>query len=428
MKRTGLIGIALLAIFFVWVFLPLSRPVSGQSASMEAPHAGQGGLPQFQEDPDFPKVPAKWLSGFVSDIAVDADDNVWVLSRPRVLAHPGPGVWTTLSSQPKSTGPTPAPPVMEFDSKGNFIQGWGGEGGPGYAWPSNEHGITVDSKGFVWIVGNAFGKTNNPAELQDDTQILKFTKDGKFVMAIGKSGQHGSNATEVIRGAASLRVYPKTNELFVADGYGNSRVMVYDADTGNFKRMWGAYGNKPLDISARPSVPPSGPNPFCPALCSIWPALQQFAVPHDVNISSDGLVYVEDRGNRRIQVFTTDGKFIKEQFLALDGDPTGNEPGGAAFSPDEQFLYAAGLPVFYILNRRTLEVLGSFDYRAAHAIPGAHKLTTDHKGNIYAAQPGDGPWGTVGKSGGAGANKYVFKGYAPKTACPPCQSTSSGSN
>src|ERR1700732_1441342 len=149
-------------------------------------------------------------------------------------------------------------------------------------------------------MGNADGARNNPAHLPNDNQILKFTKDGKFVLAIGKSGQTGSNATEVLRGATGLRVYPETNELFVTDGYGNSRVMVYDADTGKFKRMWGAYGHKPLDMDARPPHVPSLPNELCPSMCGVWEALQQFAVPHDVNISADGLVYLSDRGNKRV--------------------------------------------------------------------------------------------------------------------------------
>ena len=173
---------------------------------------------------------------------------------------------------------------------------------------------TVDSKGFVWVLGNADGKSNNPANLPNDNQVLKFTKDGKFVMAIGKSGQTGSNKTEVLRGATSIFFWAKTNEVFVSDGYGNSRVMVYDGDTGKFKRMWGAYGNKPLDEEDRPKRAALNPIPWAP---SLRPS-SGFRLPvHDVKVSDDGLVYVCDRGNKRIQVFTLDGKFIAEQFVGL---------------------------------------------------------------------------------------------------------------
>jgi DNA-binding beta-propeller fold protein YncE len=355
--------------------------------------------------------------GFGSDVAIDDKDHVWILSRPRSLAHP--------RSTPPDLISTPAPPVMEFDNDGNFIQSWGGESGPGYQWPSYEHGITVDYKGFVWIVGNADGKMNNPADLPNDNQILKFTRDGKFVMAIGRSGQTGSNATEVLRGATSLHVYAKTNELFVGDGYGNSRVTVYDADTGKFKRMWGAYGNKPLDRDARPSAPQLRESELCPRLCGVWDALRQFAVPHDVNISNDGLVYIADRGNKRIQVFTPEGKFIAEQFVGLDSKyPL--QARGTAFSPDQRFLYVGGTPVIYILNRKTLEVLGSFTTGSAQADPPGHLIAADHKGNVYAVQAELA--GADGKSGGAGAYKFVFKGYSPATECPPsCQSNRSAS-
>jgi DNA-binding beta-propeller fold protein YncE len=309
---------------------------------------------------------------------------------------------------------------MEFDQEGNFIRGWGGESGPGYQWPSNEHSITVDDKGFVWILGNADGKKDNPAGLPNDNQILKFTKDGKFVMAIGQSGQTGSNATQVLRGASGLRVYSKTNELFVSDGYGNSRVMVYDADTGKFKRMWGAYGNKPLDVDARPPRAAPIVNELCPSVCGIWEDLQQFVVPHDVNVSDDGLVYVSDRGNKRVQVFTTDGKFIAEQFVGLDSkNPL--QARSTAFSPDQRFLYVAGTPLVYILNRRTLEVLGSFDVGSAQAHPPGHQLAADHNGNLYLVQTE--LTGADGKSGGTGAYRFVFKGYTPAVTCPPCQST-----
>jgi hypothetical protein len=413
MKRSMLIRFISVGILLVLVIScrsPLTL-VRAQSTK-EAPHIGEGGLPRFEKDITWPRVPAKWRMGFGTAVAIDADDNVWVLSRPHSLVH-------SRSTAPDLTS-TAAPPVMEFDNEGNFIQGWGGESGPGYQWPSNEHSITVDYKGFVWILGNADGKNDNPANLPNDNQILKFTKDGKFVLAIGKSGQTGSNATEVLKGATGLRVHPKTNELFVSDGYGNSRIMVYDADTGKFKRMWGAYGNKPLDLDARPPQSPMTENERCPTLCAVWPALQQFMVPHDVNISDDGLVYVSDRGNKRIQVFTTEGKFIAEQFIGLDNkNPL--QARSTAFSPDQRFLYVAGTPVVYVLNRRTLEILGSFDVGAAQAHPPGHQLAADHKGNLFLVQTE--LVGPDGKSGGTGAYKFLFKGYSPVSACPPCRST-----
>ncbi len=216
-------------------------------------------------------------------------------------------------------------------------------------------------------------------------------------MAIGKSGQVGSNATEVLSGADGLAYYAKTNELFVSDGDGNSRVMVYDADTGKFKRMWGAYGNKPLDMSARPAYP--GAKELCPT-CSIGsgflPALQQFSQPHNVTISSDGLVYVCDKGNKRIQVFTTDGKFITEQFLGMDIQ--GEEVNSAAFSPDERFLYVLGTPITYILNRRTLELLGTFA-NPGNPLHTNHMFAGDNKGNLYVANF---QTEQIGKVGGRG--------------------------
>jgi DNA-binding beta-propeller fold protein YncE len=418
MKRGLLIGVVFFLLPWAWILRYLPSRALAQTASAQAPHIGEGGLPQFQVDPIFPKLPSKWRMGFGSAVAIDDKDHVWILSRPRGLAHP-------RSTAPDLTS-TPAPPVIEFDNDGNFIQGWGGESGPGYQWPANEHSITVDYKGFVWIVGNADGAKDNPANLPNDNQILKFTKEGKFVMAIGKSGQTGSNATEVLRGASGLRVYPKTNELFVTDGYGNSRVMVYDADTGKLKRMWGAYGNKPLDAEARPPHVATMPNALCPSMCGLWEALQQFSVPHDVNISDDGLVYISDRGNKRIQVFTTEGKFIAEQFLGLESKyPL--QARSTAFSPDQRFLYVAGTPVTYILNRKTLEVLGTFDVGSSQAHPPGHQIASDHKGNVYEVQAE--LTGADGKSGGTGAYKFIFKGYSPATSCPPsCQSTGSSSN
>src|SRR5438093_9614732 len=275
MKRTVMIRMVLAGVALVWLAPGLRPTAFGQTASMQAPHIGEGGLPIFERDPNWPKVPARWNMGFGSAVAVDDRDHVWILSRPKTLPR-------STSADTKS----PAPPVMEFDNDGNFVQGWGGESGPGYQWPSNEHGITIDHKGFVWVVGNADGKSNNPANLPNDNEILKFTRTGTFVMKIGQSGQTGSNKTLVLRGATGLRVHPKTNELFVSDGYGNARIMVFDADTGQFKRMWSAYGNKALDAEDRPPRSKSSDNPYV----AVAELLQQFRSPvHDVAASNDGL-------------------------------------------------------------------------------------------------------------------------------------------
>ena len=271
-----------------------------------------------------------------------------------------------------------------------------------YEWPENEHGLHVDAKGFVWIVGNA---------MPQDGQILKFTKAGKFVMQIGKSGQTGGNATPFLLGASGLRVHPKRNELFVSDGYGNSRVMVFDSETGAFKRMWGAYGRKPIDPPAIAIGAPTSPTSQIPS--GIAERLQHFKTVHDVALSNDDLVYVADRGNKRIQVFTLDGTYVAQQFVGLDS-PEYQQARSTAFSPDpqQQFLYVAGSPVIYILNRKTLEILGEFVIGAAQANPPGHQIASDQRGNIYAPQAAQ--TGPDGKGGGSTVQKFAFKGFSPR--------------
>ena len=372
-------------------------------ASAQALHSGEGGVPTFQLDPSWPKVPAKWKVGSVSSSSVDAQDHVWIIHRPRSLPEDQRGI--------------AAPPVLEFDNAGNFIQGWGGEA-PGYEWPLNEHGIHVDHKGYVWLLGSH----------RRDGQILKFTKTGNFVMQIGRRDQTGGSNTEHLNEPAGLRVYPKTNELFVADGYANRRVIVFDADTGKYKRHWGAYGNRPVDIGPR-AGDGSAHIRFHPD--DPWRAyaenLQQLDNPHDVAVSNDGLVYVADRGNKRVQVFTVDGKYIKQQFVGVDNVkylqkspgcplPPCHTPDiqarGVAFSPDLQqnFLYVAGLPDIFILNRRTMEILGSFETGEVQEHPPNHHIAVDGFGNIYTTQTG---LAGGGKQGTAQIQRFLFKGLSP---------------
>jgi DNA-binding beta-propeller fold protein YncE len=347
---------------------------------------GQGSLPRFEVEPGWLKLPAKWRLGNTSAVSVDSQGHVWILHRPRTL--------------PEAMRAMAAPPVLEFDAVGNFIQGWGGastSSGQAYEWPQNEHGLHVDHRGFVWVVGNA---------MPQDGQILKFTKTGKIVTQIGRSGQTGGNTTTNLNGASGLRVHPQTNELFVSDGYGNSRVLVYDAHTGALKRMWGAYGRKPADPPVIKLGAPSSPTSLVPS--GFAEQLQHFKTVHDVDVSHDGLVYVSDRGNKRIQVFTLDGKYVAQQFVGLDS-PEYQQARSTAFShdPQQRFLYVAGSPVIYILDRKTLQVMGEFVIGTAQTNPPGHQIASDPRGNLYAVQAAQ--TGADGKGGGAGVQKFALK-------------------
>src|SRR6202050_2693572 len=268
-------------------------------------------VPKFEPDPYWPKqLPNNWMLGQVGGIFVDSHDHIWVTSRPRTLDNNDK--YAALNP-PQADCCIPAPPVLEFDRAGNLIQGGGGPS-PNYEWPDNEHGMFVDYKDNVWIGGNA----------EKDTNILKFSKSGKFLLQIGHHGKTGGRKhTENLHSPAGICVYPKTNEVFVADGYGNRRVIVFDADTGAYKRHWGAYGNKPDDSA-----------PFTRVYEGAGPP--QFNTVHGIAISNDGLVYVGDRVNNRIQSFHLDGKFVKEVFIERRTSARFGTGFGLAFSPDKQ--------------------------------------------------------------------------------------------
>jgi hypothetical protein len=345
---------------------------SGAFSAQAAQPEGRS-LPTFEVDHAWPKVPAKWKLGDASSIAIDAQDNIWVLHRPRTL-------------KPEQAAMA-APPVIVFDSAGNYIKAWGGDG-DGYEWPQREHGIYIDYKGFVWLGGNNCPTNGLPRvkPLADD-QLLKFTQDGKFVMQIGHSNQSKGNADmQDLHRPADEWVYQPTNELFVADGYGNHRVAVFDAESGKFKRMWGAFGNKPVDDDHCMIVTPSNFSD---------PGPQQFSIVHAIRVAKDGTVYVADREYRRVQMFTKDGKFLKQ--LVKNDIPFARD---LALSPDanQQFLYVGGGNGIFIVDRKTLEIVGNVE--PAGIIGPGHEIATDSKGNLYIAQTT------------AGLQKLNFKGMS----------------
>jgi DNA-binding beta-propeller fold protein YncE len=342
--------------------------------------------PRFEVDPFWPKpLPNHWLLGSTIGLAVDAQDHVWIVHRGGATLNERTEMGAATNPKTAQECCVPAPPVLEFDPAGNLVNSWGGPG-EGYEWPDSNHGITVDYKGNVWIGGNG----------PKDAHVLKFTKSGKFLMQIGRSGKNtGSNDPVNFGRVAKIFVDPKTNEAYIADGYGNKRVVVIDADTGKFKRYWGAYGNKPDDTSLgryNPDAPPA----------------QQFRNPvHCAELSNDGHVYVCDRPNDRIQVFKPDGKFVKEVFIAPKTLGDGSV-WDIAFSRDplQKYLYLADgkNEKVYIIQRDTMQVLTSFGDggRQPGQFFAVHSIATDSKGNIYTTETYE----------GKRLQKFVYKGLA----------------
>jgi hypothetical protein len=383
-------AILLLAVVAAAGFL-VARELAGQSRNtVQAPY--------FEVDPFWPKpLPNHWVLGSSIGVSVDERDHVWMIHRgSATLAEKERALETKLSDECCAG----APPVLEFDASGTLVGHWGGPG-QGYEWPTSNHGITIDHKGNVWIGGNGPG----------DSQVLKFSRTGKFLLQVGKANARlgamkdgkptyagGSNDPISFGRVAKIFVDPSANEAYLADGYLNKRVAIVDADTGKLKRYWGAYGNKPDDADLGPYKPDAAP-------------AQQFRTPvHCADLSKDGLVYVCDRPNNRIQVFRKDGTFVNEAFYAKNsqGDGTVFD---LAFSkdPGQTYLYMAdgNNMKIRILRRDTLEELTSFGDggRQPGQFYAVHSIAVDSQGNLYTTETYE----------GKRLQKFVYKGLRDVT-------------
>jgi DNA-binding beta-propeller fold protein YncE len=400
MNRWTLIRLAVAA-------MPLTfAACGGATGSAGEPSDGiaMDGIPTY-EPIAWPQMPNDWVLGLASGVTADAQDHIWVVHRPRTVVE--------------ADRDRAAPAVLEFDAAGTFVQGWGG---PEYVtstefeWPDTEHGIHVDQQGNVWITGSGNG----------DHQILKFTRDGRFLLQIGKrDASTGNTDTENVNQAADVYVHPETNEAFVADGYGNRRIIVFDATTGAYKRMWGAYGNPPVD-------PTDEEAEFDP---------RHFNLVHGVRISRDGLVYVSDRGGMRLQVFSTEGEFLYEKPMGRYPDPdpavmaarasdtSFGEPttelieatarahqsvSKTAFSSDPEqrwlFINERSSHSLVVLDRRTLQELTRFGRHGDEIgeMYVLHDMTADSEGNLYTVE--------VNNIGGTRkrTQKWLLTGVSPR--------------
>ncbi len=384
-KRNLFIGATFVALLVV---LGVAESVVQKTAAAQA--RGAVMAPRFEVDPIWPKpFPNGWYLGTTIGVWVDAQDHIWIVHRPSSV-----NVVEAAAGQDPPTGAccNAAPPILEFDQEGNILRHWGGEDGPGYEWPGSNHGLFVDHNGFVWIGGNGGG----------DGHVLKFTQDGEFVAQFGRKGvSRDSQATDHFSQVAKVFVDANANETYVADGYGNKRVAVIDADTGEMKRFWGAYGNPPDDAVALSQ------GRYDPAL----PPAQQFRGPvHCADVSNDGLVYVCDRTSNRLQIFRRSGEFVREVFIARDSRADG-AVWDIAFSrdPQQRFVYVAdgrNMRV-HVFDRQSMVEVTNFGEggRYPGQFYGLHSIATDSSGNIYTTETYE----------GRRVQRFLYKGIEPVT-------------
>ncbi len=407
MKRPIYLWIGIAAL--VAVLIASGVLVKRSRAVRAAGNGDEAMVPKFEVDPFWPKpLPNHWVLGMTIGVAIDAQQDVWIVHRPQTLDR-----MESYLTRGEADCCTAAPDVLEFDPAGNLIRHWGRA--PGHDWPTSNHGITIDSDGNVWLGGNGAGQPGPPpgsaaqfaaapapapdAEVNaklvyHDSFILKFSPDGKFLGEIGRAnGSQGSLDTKNVKGVAEIRFIPGTHDLIAADGYGNHRVSVWNADTLQFVHIWGAYGHTPSD-ERLPMYNPDSPQFGNPVHC---------AAP-----SNDGLIYVCDRKNNRVQIFKYDGTYVK-QFVVEPQSRGDGAPFDIAFSPDpeQKFMYIAdGTNMkIHVFDRKSLKELYTFGDggRQPGEFYAVHNIVTDAKGDIF----------TTETYHGQRVQKFVYKGMVP---------------
>ncbi len=366
--------IPILVLYFV---LPFATGACGGAMDSDVDTAqspatlATGGIPMFQVDTSWPKeMPNLWILGSVTSVFVDSNDHVWITHLPETLT---PEETSAAQDPPIGECCLPAPVVIEFDADGNVVQGWGDPSTQDVSeFPRNAHGLFIDHEDNVWI-----GTFRHH-------RVMKFTRSGQLLMTIGEyDNNRGSNDTNFLGGPAGIWVDPEDNEVFIADGYRNRRVVVYDGDTGDYLRHWGAYGEVPDDSYSYAQEGPEGSPP------------RQFSTVHGVVGANDGLIYVADRRGNRIQVFQQNGEFVMEKIIAPETLASGSAF-VIALSPDDnqEWLYLADGTnhKVWILHREDLEIVGQFGRggRQVGQFLRPHGMGIDSHGNLYVGEASTG--------------------------------------
>lgn len=329
----------------------------------EAPPESSGGaasadlaaVPAYEVDAGW--LPEEWVLPPALGVHVDERDHVWLSFRERG------GHLDAREDQSYPDVPCCLPPplLLELDPEGRVVSSWR-ERFDVPDWPAMAHSVYIDFRGNVWVIA------------RDQHQVLKFSRDGRHLLTLGEFERTGGSQDVTLLGRpANVWVDEEREEVYVADGYGNRRIIVFDSETGAYQRHWGAYGQAPDDEYRYDREAAAGE------------PSRQFATAHGIIGSRDGLIYLADRGNQRIQVFRKDGSFVMERVVAPGMD--------MVFSPDpaQTFLYLADGDNHKIITMRRsdLEVLGEFGPSDPGQVRRPHGIGIDSRGNLYTAEQAD---------------------------------------
>jgi DNA-binding beta-propeller fold protein YncE len=398
MGKSKILGV-LTPIIFTIVITSTTEVAQGQTA------------PRYIFDPTWPEqLPNNWKIGGVTGLAVDVNDNVWLLNRPNDLTS----IELHAELNPPLAECCVRPPSMiHIDKKGKVIGSFDAPQG---------HGMDVDSKGYIYIgqdtvrkydprsgklvaevartpereggapVGLSAPASRAPGE-GNVGPVYRFLPQSRSAPDPATQAKAAAARAEfrrkyppstpmIVGGLEEIRIVEADNEMFVADNYLGGRVLVFDLETFEFKRGWGAYGRPLDDISiddADHAYTPNGPMP------------RDFAGHLTLNVSNDGLVYAADRNANRIHVTTKEGKFLKE-FIVAPGTGVGGSTGGVAFSPDpeQRYLFISSLTNnrIWFLNREDGSIAGEMGSMGENGgqFFGLHMIAVDSAGNIYTGE------------------------------------------
>jgi hypothetical protein len=370
--------------------------MSGLEAAKKAPKVKGGqavdanGAPMFRVDAFWPKpLPNRWSMQQVTGLWVDdKTGHVWFLNR--AAAADGDEIGGG-DNPPRILCCVRGPEAIEVDQDGNVVSSFGG---PGYAddkWPKNLQTIIVDRDENVWISGTG---------AQDS--ILKFSHDGKLLWDFGhrppQGGKETNQNTDWMVSKGRFNLDQDAREIYIIN---QKRVVVYDMDTGAFKRGWGGHGmplseitNDPIPSYKFTGAPPPDEKNFVPDL-------------HFAEIDKDGLVYVGERGQDRISIYTKQGKWVKDYYVAPNTpSQRAQDCGGLALTklppcgttykmvfskdPEQKYMYVADGTnnVVWILDHATGKTLGNFGRNGKYAgqFHWINAIGTDKQGNIYTGE------------------------------------------